>query len=190
MRHLIMATAAATCLFAGAARADDCGDPGSTAAHLLPTSAVAVEGVHISILLGLEPDSFPLKDIRDERSPCRRIDFDVGGETWTLFGGKDSQPPRWAMSGRKTDRVVFLAYMPWPEDAAAWDRARAQDPAAEASFNRMAVALTVAEGDLRHVYVLYDDVPDDARLIMHLSGALAGEIAPFVTYDVKKNDFR
>ena len=187
MRMLVLAAAAAACLFAGAAHAQDCGDPGSATAQPLQAKDVVIPGVEISIMLGLEPGSFPLKDIKAEKSPCKRADFQVGGVTWTLFGGKESQPARWATAGGKTDRVAFLAFMPWPADAAAWSEKRKADPRAEAAFERMAVVLVIAEGSQRKLYLVYDDVPDDARLIQLMAAALSGEVKPFGTYDVKKH---
>ena len=186
MRRLLFAAAGAL-LFAGMAEAADCGDPGSTAAALLPPEAVSAEGFFVSALLGLEPETFPSDDIRRQAAPCRRLEFKLGDEAWSLYGGADTTPPRWATSTARPGKVVFLAAMPWPEDALRWADARKRNPETEATFERLALALTIAEGDKRAVYALYDAAPDDARLVRHMAAALTGELQPFAVYDVRTN---
>ena len=181
MRKLFVAVALAAGLWAGGVQAADCGAQGSTSAEMVPASEFSGQGFAVGAMLGLEPKEFPHKEIGPGRASCRRLDFEVKGKTWTLFGGADGQPPRWATADGKLDRVIFLAWMPWPKDAEAWARSGSQ----EANFNRMAVAMTIAEGDLRKVYILYDDVPDDARLVILFRAALDGTLKPFATYNVR-----
>ncbi len=179
-----------------AAPALACGDAGSAAAKALPAYRLDTpwySGLATSLQLGLLPDSFPAKDIAKAKSPCRRADFQAGGQAWTLYGDKDADegPPRWATAGGDRKRIVFLAFSPHPEAAYAWAKARqaSGDRSGDATFDRWVWVLALTDGNERRIYALYDAMPTDERLVDDMRAVLEGRFPALTVFDVKKADY-
>lgn len=182
MRKLISAAVAAIALaWAGsaAAAAPACKDTGSATANALSFDGVGEDvtsGLEVSLVLGLEPESFPRADIAKARKACRRGDFDLNGERFEIFGDDKDTPPRWAIGSK--GRIAYLALIPDPIQAHQWMLAREKDPNAQPSFTTMLYALTVVQGDKRVVYAIYRRPPDDYRLSHAFQAALGGRWKP------------
>jgi hypothetical protein len=147
-------------------------------------------GFHYAVTLGLRPPTFPDEDIAKIASPTERGEVKVKGKTYKIFGKDDDSPPRWATSSRDRGKVVYLALMPKPEPALAWYEKYQKDNNTPANFgaNDWMYALVIKDGDDRHIYRLYDKIPDDKTLSAAMSDAVEGKIARIAVYNMESSD--
>jgi hypothetical protein len=170
--------------------AEKCTDMGSPAAQEieLGNSGETKAGLMATFLLGLNPPTFPAEDIGKIANPCERTTFTVGGDAYTVHGGDRDQPPRWAASVSKPERVAYIALVPRPAPALDWFHRYEKDNNAPANFNTgadMMFALAVTAGLKREIYAYYDKIPDDAHLTDAMCKALAGGLVRFATWNVE-----
>ncbi len=166
-----------------------CATNGSTSAKSLDFDFKpqdARDGLTISFMLGLTPATFPAEDIKSYKSPCTRGTFKSADEDFSVFGGDDDSPPRWASTGASAP-IVFFAEMPRPAAALAWYAKYQKDSKTPANFKNgeMMYALTVAKGDERTVYGYFDQLPDDSRLLPLMSATLADSARLLAAFNAK-----
>jgi hypothetical protein len=183
--------AAAALLMLGAAgvasAAPACHDQGFvnvTDMSFNPKDETVMRGLSAGLQLALEPASFPAEDIAKAHDACRRGEFTVGRDHWEIFGDDKDTPPRWAV-GPDRKRIVYLAAMPDPLEAAAWAKKYEADPKTEAKFSGFLYAVVVSDGDGRLVYHVSRVVPDDYHLALLMKAALSGEAAPMAVLNAK-----
>jgi hypothetical protein len=97
-----------------AVAATQCKGGGSASANPVlyyTADAAVLDGLAVTLQLGLEPATFPSQDIAKHQDACVRASFNAAGSAWTLYGADEDTPPRWARaSGAPT--IVYLALMP------------------------------------------------------------------------------
>lgn len=146
-----------------------------------PKTTEFLEGLPVSLLLGLDPATFPQKAIAEQTEACTRGEFEVGGKTYVVYGRDGGSPPRWAMI-EGGERIAFLALMPPPAAALKW--ARSKDRTNAMSFSEPPVyALAVTVGDKRDIFGVFETIPGDAELASLFQRALDGSLKPFARYD-------
>jgi hypothetical protein len=193
-RHVKLAImAAVTCLLASssAIAATPCKGAGSVSAKPVlyyTADAAVLDGLEVALQLGLEPATFPSRDIAKQPGACVHASFNAGGRIWTLYGDDEDTPPRWAQSDART--IVYLAAMPPADQAHAWAEARRDHRTGEktVTFNGMMFALVAADGDKRRIFGFYEALPDDARLSRAMQSAIEGRTPAILGFDVKTGD--
>lgn len=184
-RVLLPITLAVVLMGIDSANAATCGDEGvAEVGHLTidPHNADLVAGLGVSLLLGLNPDTFPANDIRNNRNPCHRGSFTVSGVRIEVFGDNNDLPPRWAI-GPNTARIAFLALVPDPLEALAWARSRAADDTS-AQFSRPPYyVLAVTDGHRRQIYQIFTAIPADDLLAAAMRDAIEGTQAALAVFD-------
>jgi len=187
-------TAVVACLVASgsAAATTPCRGSGSASAKPIlyyTADGAVLDGLAVTMQLGLEPSTFPSQDIAKHLDSCVHASFNVGGRSWTLHGDDDETPPRWARSS-DLGTIVYLAAMPPADPAHAWAEAQRKHASGEktVTFKGMMFALVAADGDKRRIFGFYDALPDDARLIGAMQSALEGRTPAILGFDVKSRD--
>jgi len=176
--------------FAAPARADVCKTQGSKDAKELVLNLKndkITDGLYVSFQLGLMPAEFPESDIRANAAPCARGTIPLGHATFELRGENEDSPPRWA-STPNGKIIVFLALMPKPEPALAWQQKTRPSGSVNVSFGdgEWMHALVLTGGDeKRLVFAFFDQLPDDERLKSMMQQIFAGKARWLVGYDVK-----
>ncbi|HEY3811804.1 MAG TPA: hypothetical protein VGL66_01145 [Caulobacteraceae bacterium] len=188
----IAATAALTAFaIATAAHAapacHDTGDANVTEMSFNAKDPTVTKGLNIALQLALEPGTFPAEDIAKNKDACLRGEFVVGSERWQIWGDDKDTPSRWAVNDR-TQRVVFLAIVPDPAQAAAWFDKYQKDNNTPAQFSDRLLAIVVADGDRRTVYQFSRVIPDDYHLSRRMKAALTGTTPPTATMDIKTGE--
>ena len=145
------------------------------------------KGLDIGLQLALTPPSFPAEDIAKNKNACLRGDFMVGNERWQIYGDDKDQPTRWA-TGATSSRVVFLAAVPDPVQAADWYDKYQKDPKTPATFKGTLYVIVVADGDTRTVYQFSRVIPDNYHLAMRMKAALEGTAPQAATMDEKTQE--
>jgi hypothetical protein len=150
-----------------------------------PGDANTINGLDISFQLGLSPETFPAKDIEAQKQPCKRLDFDAKGLTYSLRGEDGATPPRWATTPTHPGETAYIAWLPSPTAALDWYAKYQTDKNTPAQFNThgaMMVVLSITSGENREVFRFYDSVPDDRTLSQDMCAALAGELPIIAIY--------
>ena len=177
--------------FAAAAHAapacHDAGDANVTEMTFNAQDSIVVMGLNVGLQLALEPPSFPSEDIGKAKDACLRGEFVVGSERWQIFGDDKDTPLRWAVNDR-TGRIVFLAIVPDPAEAADWFQKYQKDHKTPASFSKRLLAIVVADGDTRTVYQFSRVIPDDYHLSRRMQAAISGALLPTATMNVKTGE--
>ena len=181
--------AASIMTVASAAGAAPCKGEGSAAAKPLlyyTADYATLDGLELTLLIGLEPATSPQADIAKLTDACVRTTFVSNSRTWTLHGDDADTFPRWA-TAPGVSMIVYLAAMPPPDQVHAWAEEQRKRPTHEpsASFKSYIWALVAADGDQRHIFGFYDRLPDDARLIQAMQAASDGQTPPILGFDVK-----
>jgi hypothetical protein len=177
----------AICGASGAWGAPACRDTGSAAVTDVwfdTSDQTVVKGLAVSLQLGLSPASSPSEDVEKNRDACRRGEFSVGKDHWEIFGDDKDSPPRWAI-GPDRKRIVYLAIVPDPIEAAAWSDKSRVDPKLPADFKKALYVVAVAEGDRRLIHHFSRVIPDDYHLAGYFKAALAPDAKPLAVYDAK-----
>ena len=189
MRPTTLAAAAALFAIAGAAQAEPCKGAGSTSAKPIfyyTADDAMLDGLDLTLVMGLQPGSDPLADIAERTNACARTTFAASGHTWTLYGDDGDRSPRWTRA--PDDKTIFyVASMPAPDQVHAWAQAQRQHPTNEpsATFKTTIWVLVAADGDQRTVFGFYDQVPDDARLILAMQAAIGERTPAVLGFNVK-----
>lgn len=175
----------------GSVAATPCAHPGSSAAvpvFYYTADDAVLDGLQVTLDLGLEPPTFPSEDIAKHPDACVRAPFTAAAQTWTLFGDEDDTPPRWAISPTDPKRIVFIAAMPPAEQAHLWAESQRKHPTHEAvaKFKGFMYALVAADGPNRQVYGFYSALPDDARLSEAMTAVIERRWPAIVSFDVDK----
>lgn len=150
------------------------------------------QGFFVALVLGLEPESFPQKDIAEKKDPCSRGTFTVANDLFTVFG-EDKSPPRWASSPGNPSEIIYLASMPRPKPAYEWYEKQLKDKSTVPRFDNkesMMYALVAIEGTKREIFALYDKMPSDRQLLPIMCTALGGTLGVQATFDVTTREFK
>ncbi len=182
------------CLLAsgGAAAATPCKGAGSVSAKPVfyyTADEAVLDGLAVTLQLGLEPATFPSQDIAKHPDACVHASFNAGDRTWTLHGDDEDTPPRWAQAS-DASTIVYLAAMPPADQAHVWAEAQRDHRTGEktVTFKGMMFALVAADGDKRRIFGFYDALPDDARLSQAMRSAIEGRTPAILSFDVKTRD--
>jgi hypothetical protein len=186
-----MLAAMASLLAVGTAMADapPCKSAGSAAAKPMfyyTADDDVLDGLEVTLDLGLEPGTFPAQDIAKIKDACVHASFTASGKPWTLYGEDDETPPRWARTpGDAT--TFYLAAMPPADQAHLWAEAQRRHATGEktVTFKGMMFALVATDGDNRRIFGFYDSLPDDARLTAAMQAAIEGRTPAIIGFNLK-----
>lgn len=188
MSRAVLAASLAACAVAPGCALADCNGAGSATAgpvYYYTADEPVLAGLNASLVLGLEPSSFPAANILKAPQRCKRGAFTAMTDTWTLYGDDEGEPPRWATNTADASQVVFLAPMPSADEAGRWSEAQRRSPAnaSTAHFKTRMFALVLADGARRKVYGFYDAIPTDERLKQDMQAVLEGRTPYTIDYD-------
>lgn len=140
-----------------------------------------VMGLTYSILFGLNPATFPYEEVAEMSEACSRgVHQTAAGGTIEMFGSDTDTPPRWAV-GADEGTIVYIAVMPPVSATQEWMKNGREGGI---SFKDGGLyALTVTDGDLRHIYAIFDDIPGDELLGPLFEAALTCQLTPWGTFD-------
>jgi hypothetical protein len=172
-------------MIGGASASPACKGVGSTTAKPLDfanSDNDTLMGLTIALVYGLDPSTFPARDIAAEASPCKRGDFDVGSVTYSLYGD-EGLPQRWATDPNLSGRLVYIALLPRPGPALAAYRAQPNSSSVQFKPGDMMFVLAVTDGDQRRLFRFYDAIPDDSTLEADMCAALSGQLALLGQFD-------
>jgi hypothetical protein len=148
-----------------------------------PHDETISEGLNIALQMGLTPATFPADDIAKIAKPCRRLDFEAAGLTYSLYGTDDALPYRWASTPTRPGEVAYTAAMPGPGPALDWylKNGRNSTSAQFSTGTETLVVLAITAGDTREIFRFYDKTPADAVLAADMCAALSGELPVVAT---------
>jgi hypothetical protein len=144
-----------------------------------------LRGLNISLAIALNPRSFPIENISTVTPLCSRGKFIASDTEYELFGTQQDSPPRWATSNDR-DKAAFLAIAPPPSVALKWHEETKGKTGL--SFTEPPLfAITITDGDLRHIYGFYKSEPSDEQLKTKFQAALDGSATRLLTLDLATN---
>lgn len=177
MRAVVLGAALTVGLLAaGTAAAQDtgcdAGDKKPKAMKLVSGDMIADMTLQMVLPLALEDEALARERIVALPRTCARGSFDLGGETFSVFGSKAASPARWAAS-EVSGTIVYLIKLDYDM--------RALNP----GYKARGWMLVVQQGDVAEIVRAYRTIPNDTALLAEFEAALAGRFPPVVGYDRK-----
>lgn len=189
MNRVVAAVVFAGLISVGAAYGQPTCKKDTYEARVIPSSEMSAdfrEGLSPAFRFALTPRSFPFQAVQRVGETCMRATFEANGETYRIYGGMiGDSPPRLAI-GPDPRKIAYIALGPPPDLALKWLRDGGKGGL---SFRDGGITiLAVTNGDLRDVYVLFDEIPGDAQLVTSFRDALEGRLPKLATFDTVWGD--
>ena len=132
----------------------------------------------VLITLGSDKPNWPLDEI-SKQTPCPIDSFTASGATYTLSGGTEWVPPRFARAEGRQD-YVFLAAGLSPEEGHDWF---VKSPrAAQITVKRPTFYLTLVRERARQVLRVYDGFPAAHELKADMAAAIEQRLERIAVY--------
>ncbi len=142
-------------------------------------------GLNVSLILALQPSTFPEVEIQDLTDACTIGTFWSSEHEYKVFGSNAGSPPRWAVS-ESHDRIVYVAIAPptkvafeWYSETGGKGPMEFQDPPI--------YILAVVNNEFRDVFAFLETLPSDDQLMGLFQAALNGKSKRLVRFNTNTN---